>query len=202
MAITRASERGPRARRRAPVEISREALERAALAHLERYDSSAANLRVVLRRRLARWQDGEPRDAARAREAEGWVDEIVADLVARRVVDDRRYAEALARRLARRASSHGATLARLRAKGVAGDVAREVAGERADPEAELAAATAYARRRGLGPFRATAELREARRERDLGALARRGFELDVARRVVDARDASELPEPRTRAAFD
>lgn len=200
--MTEVRARTRRSQPRAARDLTRASLERAALAYLERYDSSEANLRAVLRRRVARASAADPDGAVSQRDAIGWVDEIVDRLAAQRLVDDRRYAEALARKLARRSCSHGATLAKLRSKGVDAALAREVAGERADPDSELAAAAAYARRRRLGPFRSSPEAREELRERDLGALARRGFELDVARRVVDARSADELPEPRSRLAFD
>ncbi|MHA1114431.1 MAG: regulatory protein RecX, partial [Alphaproteobacteria bacterium] len=55
--------------------------------------------------------------------------------------------------------------------------------------ADLAAAIAYARRRRLGPWRVAAA-RAERRERDLAALARAGFNYDLARRVVDAPDTA------------
>ena len=54
-----------------------------------------------------------------------------------------------------------------------------------DDAAELEAARALARRRRLGPWRGPAE-RAARREKDLAALARAGFGLDLARQVIDA----------------
>ena len=83
----------------------------------------------------------------------------------------------------------------LRRKGVGEDeIAAALAGLRDqlnDPE--LAAALAYARRRRLGPFRAETE-RPAQRERDLAALARRGFAADVVLKVIDARSLEELEE--------
>jgi regulatory protein len=48
---------------------------------------------------------------------------------------------------------------------------------------DLAAACALVRRRRLGPLRPK-ELRERHFMRDLGALARAGFALDIARRVL------------------
>jgi regulatory protein len=59
----------------------------------------------------------------------------------------------------------------------------------------LAAAAAYARRRRLGPFRRVPEERAERRQKDLAALARRGFGYGVAKQVIDADDFSDLPEP-------
>ena len=61
------------------------------------------------------------------------------------------------------------------------------------PDPELAAAVALARRRRLGPWRASEE-RAADRQRDLGVLARAGFPADVARKVLDAASEDELLE--------
>ncbi len=50
-------------------------------------------------------------------------------------------------------------------------------------EGDLAAACALVRRRRLGPMRAK-DLRDRHFVRDLGVLARAGFALDLARRVL------------------
>jgi regulatory protein len=47
------------------------------------------------------------------------------------------------------------------------------------------------RRRRLGPYRPQEE-RAARRQRDLGALARAGFSFDVARRALEISAGEEL----------
>ena len=49
---------------------------------------------------------------------------------------------------------------------------------------------ALARRRRLGPWRSGPE-RAARRDRDLAALARAGFDLQTARAVIDAEPAGD-----------
>ncbi|MCH8002677.1 MAG: RecX family transcriptional regulator, partial [Proteobacteria bacterium] len=56
-----------------------------------------------------------------------------------------------------------------------------------------AAALAYARRRRLGPYRSP-QARAAMREKDLAALGRRGFGYELARRVIETGDVSELEE--------
>jgi len=185
-------------RSRAP--LSRESLERAALRYVERYDSTQDNLRRVLERKVDRELAGgetEPqlRDAAR-----GWVAEVVERAVELGWVDDRRYAEGLVQLLRRRGISHRASWQKLRQKGVSADLIREQLGAGPEAETELAAASAYARRRRLGPWRAQ-EQREERRERDLAALARAGFDLSVARTVVEAEAPETLPEVRRPGAL-
>ena len=56
-----------------------------------------------------------------------------------------------------------------------------------DPQQrEWQAAVALARRRRLGPFRK--KERKEHRNRDLAAMARGGFDFDLARKVIDAEE--------------
>ena len=167
-----------------------EALERAARAHLERYAASAAHLRRLLLARVARSARAHGTDPQAGAAA---VEAIVDRLVLAGALDDAAYARLQVRALHRRGGSARAIRWKLAGKGVAPDhidaaLARLTA-ESGDPE--LAAALAYARRRRLGPFRPAAE-RAARRDKDLAALDRRGFDLEVARRVVDASDVESI----------
>lgn len=175
-------------RKRSIPAVTREALEKAAYAYLERYASSVENLRRVLLRRVERAARAHPHEQAATERAEGRarVDEVVRRLQARHLLDDAAYAGARARSLSRQGRSRAIIARRLALKGVpAAAVEGALDGLAADGETDIAAALRYARRRRLGPFRAAAERRE-RRERDLAALGRAGFAYDIARRVVDA----------------
>jgi regulatory protein len=56
-----------------------------------------------------------------------------------------------------------------------------------DPrQREMKAAVALAQRRRLGPFRE--KDRAGKRDRDLAVMARAGFDYDLARKVIDAKD--------------
>jgi regulatory protein len=81
--------------------------------------------------------------------------------------------------------------AKLRQNGVPNSVLDEamVEFQGSAPDLDLEAARNYARRRRLGPYRRDPEGRAERRDKDLGALARRGFRYDVAREVIDADEA-------------
>ncbi len=177
-------------RKKTPPLPTREALDRAALRYLERFDSSAANLRRVLRghvMRAARAHPGLDVDAAQR-----LVDELIERYQSSGLLDDKRYAESLAQGLRRRGSSRRAIQHKLRARGVSADTVDQaiaLAG-RDSEDAELDAARAFVRRRRLGPHRPEPE-RAARYERDLAALARAGFSFDVARRALDGSDQNE-----------
>lgn len=177
-------------KRRGPRKASPEYLERAALYYLERYAAPAAHLRRLLMAKVDRSARFHGTDAEAGAEA---VDALVARFVAAGLVDDRAYAAARARSLFRRGASAYAIRGKLAAKGVASELIdaalAALAEEAAEPE--LAAALAFARRRRLGPYREAAA-RAERRDKDLAALGRQGFSLDLARRVIDARDLAAL----------
>ena len=185
------------ARRPGPKPATPQRLEAIALFHLERFSSSAANLRRVLMRRVQRSAQLHGTDPAAGAEA---VDALVARFVRAGLLDDKAYAEARAARLHRRGASARKIAASLAEKGIDRDLigatldeADGESGYSARPGGDLAAAAALARRRRLGPYRLP-EHRAAFRQKDLGTLARAGFGRTVAERVLNAPDPDALRE--------
>lgn len=176
-------ERPPeRPARKPPGPVTPAYLERAAMAYLERYASSSANLARVLRRKVqtrCRLRGEDPQEAL------GLVDEVVRKALRTGLVDDARYAEGRVASLRRRGGSARAIRAKLAAKGLDRELVEGALGE--DPTDDEAAAHAFARRRRLGPYRPGQ--REPHRDRDLAAMGRGGFSFDLARRVVDGERA-------------
>lgn len=167
--------------------VDRASLEAAALAYLERYASSAENLRRVLVRRIRRaahLDDTVDADAALIH-----VDALVERYTSARLVDDDAYARGRAASLSRRGESLRGIRAKLQAKGVGqGEVrtALDALTEgSSEADVELASAWKIARKRRLGPFRDEAQ-RAERRDKDIAALMRRGFGYGVAARVIRA----------------
>jgi regulatory protein len=175
--------------RKSKLSLRPEALERAALSYLERYASSAENLRRVLHRRVTRAERQGPVDREATYRA---IDVLLAKLRRLAVLDDARHAGARAEALFRQGKSISRIAATLAAQGIAGEViSAALEALKADhPEPDRAAATAYARRRRLGPWRQGPD-REAYRNRDMAALARRGFSLATVRAVIDAENKTE-----------
>ena len=157
-------------------------LERVALRYLDRFDSSVSNLRRVLRAEVRRTSQTHETDA---QEADRWISELLERFQSSRLLDDARYAAALVRGLRARGASRRAIAHKLRARGVSGTAidAALSEGERDSRNPELEAAVALVRRRKLGPHRESAE-RLARKQKDLGVLARAGFSLETARRAL------------------
>jgi regulatory protein len=176
--------------RRGPKLATAAYLENAALHYLERFASSSGTLRRVLLRKVARSAAAHGTDPA---EGERLVDDIVARYLRSGLLDDRAYAAQQAASLRRRGASRFGIRGRLALKGVAGElIDAAVSGLDAEPaESEVAAACALVRRRRLGPLRPP-ERRAAFRQKDLAALARAGFGLDLARRVLALPDGEAL----------
>ncbi len=168
----------------------------AATFYLERYPASAEGLRRVLGRRIAK---AKMADAPVMENVEQAIEGIVAKFVEAGVVNDKEFAQTKARALHRRGASSRLTRQKLRHAGVDGDTldrAMAALDEELDTDPaqrEWQAAVALARRRRLGPFRPEKD-RKDKRARDLAAMARAGFPFEVARKVIDARDAESLDE--------
>ncbi|HUB97583.1 MAG TPA: RecX family transcriptional regulator [Stellaceae bacterium] len=166
---------------------SAETLLKAALDYLAHYASSGENLRRVLLRRAEK-QGAAPAEAG----------PVIATIIERcrssGLVNDAAYASQQAESLARRGHSRHAIRFRLMQKGVDPAVTEEaLARASGDGAGELAAACALVRRRRLGPLR-PAPSRAELRDRDLGILARAGFGLDLAKRVLAAPDEAALEQ--------
>jgi regulatory protein len=156
------------------------ALENAALYYLGRFATSSGNLRRVLMRKVARAAraggEGDPAAGARM------VDAIIARYLESGLLNDRAYAA--------RFSIAG----KLVQKGVDSElVAETIATLEEGGASEMAAACALVRRRRLGPFRAPGKRAEWR-QKDLASLARAGFSLALARRVLQAPDIEALEQ--------
>jgi regulatory protein len=180
-----------RSERRKPRKATAQSLRNAALFYLQRYATSAENLRRVLKRRVERAALEYGSDV---QEGAGFVNEIIIRYRETGLLDDLVYAKAQTQSLRRRGNSLRMIFARLQAKGVAREDI-ELALTELDlsvTDADLSAAIIIARRRRFGPWRLSD--RADRRMRDLAALARRGFSYAVSKQVIDAESAAHLEE--------
>ena len=176
--------------RRLPRKVTASYLENAALYYLERFSSSSGNLRRVLMRKVARSVRAHGTDPA---EGAGLVEAIITRYLQSGLLDDAAYAAQKAASLRRRGTSRYGIRGKLAVKGVDAALIGTTL-ERLDDEqgaGDLSAACALIRRRRLGPYRPK-EAQAAHQRKDLATLARAGFSLDVARRVLAAADADAV----------
>ena len=168
-------------------------LYQAALTHLARYSTTELGLRQVLRRRVDRWARLQPDQATAApvvAAARQLIEAVVARLVQAGAVNDTAFAASRTHGYQRSGQSKRSIQMRLLAKGVAPEIARAAATH--DADTELAAALVLARKRRIGPFRATEDSGIAVRIKEMALLARAGFSRDVAQQALaTAREDAE-----------
>jgi regulatory protein len=162
--------------------VDRAWLERIAREYVERYATTEANLRRVLRRRIRK----EGGDIAAL---DAIANDIVERFVAIGAIDDSAFVEARVRSLLRRGKAPPAIRQALLAKGARREQIDPVLAL-VDDDAKLEAAARLVRRRRFGPYHDDPRIRRERRPKELQALARAGFRYDEAARVLDLAETS------------
>ncbi len=165
-------------------------LKNVALYYLERYSSSAENLRRVLMRRVDKSHYELGTDKEEGIEA---INDIITRFLDSGILNDREYARTVVFSQHRQGKSSKAIRMRLLSKGVSNDDidhGLELLKEEEGTQSDVKSAISYARKRRLGPYRI--KEKEERRNKDLAALGRQGFSFDLARKVVDAEDVESL----------
>ncbi len=163
--------------------------------YIERYDCSASGLVDVLKRKIYRSSVLHKIDVD---ELTATIPDLLEEFTNKNWINDQRYADNLSRSLFRQGSSLQAIRFKLVEKGVQRDLAEETIENLAEESAlskqdiDLAAAISYAEKRRMGPFR-LGEEKEGQKDKDLGALARRGFSFEIAEKVLST-DREELEE--------
>ena len=182
--------------RKVPKKITPGYLDKAALFYLERYSSSAGNLRRVLDRKIS--NSIREHGAPTKEEATDWVVELIAKLQRSKLLDDRAYAESKVRRLYAEGKALGRIRQTLAVKGVGKeDVAAALERLQAEadaPVSDLPSAAAFARKRILGPYRGYADDRREIRLMDVVGLWRRGFSQAIAMKILSADSVAALEE--------
>lgn len=180
-------------RQPSPPRLTAKSMENAAVHYLGRFSASTKNLRRVLQNRVLR---AKRRGAEVPADIDATIDAIVAKLTKLQLVDDSNFANQRTLSLRRRGGSTRQIRGKLKMAGISDEQIDQAVGaadaERGDEDGkgELRAALRLAERRRLGPYRL--KERKEYRQRDMAALARAGFSIDIARKVTDAADAEAL----------
>jgi regulatory protein len=174
-----------------------QSLANVALQYLGRYAASEASLRRVLENRLRRaamQNPGFSADAELLRELRGVIGQLIEKYRKNGVLNDAAFAETQVNSLRRQGRSRRLIAQKLGLRGISRAIVASALEKNAEEfgpeEAEVAAVWALMRRRKMGPFRKIPADKDIRRK-DLAALARAGFSLDIARRVLDAKTQKE-----------
>lgn len=157
-------------------------LHEAALTYLARRPATVTMITRVLRRKVMK-KGGDLDEASEI------IRSVVARLVEAGLVNDSTFASTRARRLSREGRSSRAIAAHLAQKGVRGEVARSVI----DRDGDLDAALVLTRKRRIGAFRREELVDAFAKQKELGMLARAGFDRSTAERALrfDREEAEE-----------
>jgi regulatory protein len=148
-------------------------LHETALAYLSRRPATVSMMTQVLRRKVMK-KRGDVDEAGEIIRA------VVARLVEAGLVNDTTFAETRSRRLSREGRSSRAIAAHLAQKGVRTEVARSVI----DRDGDLDAALVLTRKRRIGAFRREEIVDAVAKQKELGVLARAGFDRSTAERAL------------------
>ena len=170
--------------------ITQKRLMNIALYYLERYESSAENLRRLLQRRILR---AEMKGAAVPVEAQAWIDSVIKEVSRLGYVDDGRFAASMVEKYRKAGKSQSYIRKKLTLAGVDPDVQNEALAETDEAgngDAELEAASLLVKKRKIGCFRCR-EDRALFRKKDLAVLARAGFSYQTAVKALGESDRGE-----------
>ena len=162
--------------------ITKQRLKNIALYYLERFDTSAKNLKDVLERRVYKYARENP-EFDRA-EATAWIDEIVQEFEGYKYLDDARYADIKVKGYLAAGKSMYYIKNKMALKGIEESVTAGILDE-AEVD-EFDSAMRLAKKKKIGPFRVCSD--EEQREfwqKDMGVLVRAGFSYDVAKQVLE-----------------
>lgn len=169
-----------------PKKISASYLENSGLYYLQRFPSSVANFRRVMRMKIKK--SITHHKTPTFDEAHDWLEELITRLCDLGYLNDPAYAKGLTRSLKNRGSSKAKIAAKLYEKGIPEELKNPLL-ETIDGTAEKRAALTYLQKKRKGPFAKDAEDYEAQ-QKTLGGLARQGFSYEISASVLEM-DASQ-----------
>ena len=152
------------------------------LYYLKRFESSVANLRSVLRRRVNDYAFHTPEFVKQ--EGYDWIEEVLSDFQRVGYLNDARYSELKIKDYMAAGKSPRYIHGKLHEKGIDENLIEKLIAEQDfDP---FESALKLARKRRIGPFSASEKVRKERRSKDLAILVRAGFDYDVAVKVLES----------------
>ena len=168
--------------------MSKNRLKNIALHYLERFDSSADNLRQVLKRRLVNY--ARQTDDFDLSAAETWIEEIITDFERLGYVNDLRFAEFKIDDYLNAGKPERYIRQKMMQKGIDENTVDGILQNREFDEEAMAAR--FARKKKIGPWRSDEESRRINRQKDLATIVRAGFNYDTAQKIINAENPDDL----------
>ena len=165
-------------------------LRRSAMSYLARYEVSINQFEQTMKRKLSNFQDH-----LSEQEKMKIIDIIKREMISAKFIDDKRFAEIRVRSMRRQGSSQRLIYAKLKEKGLSNDViqfAIDVVDE-GHENAEMIAALRFIKKKNIGIYYKNKKIGNETNEYTLrdkwfGALSRKGFSLEIIRKVINIKD--------------
>ncbi len=165
-------------------------LRNSAMSYLAKYEVSEFQFKNTMKRKLSYFQN-----SLSVTEQSQLIQQITREMILVRFIDDNRYAETKARSIRRQGGSQRLIFAKLKERGISNDIIRTalVVVDENNEHAEIIAAVNYMKKKNIGVFYKN-KMKENQvdtyslRDKWYGTLARRGFSLEIVKKVININD--------------
>ena len=165
-------------------------LRNSAMSYLARYEVSEFQFKNTMKRKLSYFDNN-----LNESEKDQLINQIKSEMVLSRFIDDYRYAETNVRTIRRQGGSKKLIFAKLNEKGISKDVIQSALNivDEDHENAEIIAAVNFIKKKKIGVFYININSdnqidSNILKDKWYGILARRGFSLEIVKKVLDIED--------------
>ena len=165
-------------------------LRNSAMSYLARYEVSIYQFENTMKRKLSNFKY----DLSETQKLK-FIELIKKEMISAKFIDDKRFAEIKVRSMRRQGSSQRLIYAKLREKGLSNDIIQFAINlvDEGDENAEMIAALRFIKKKNIGIYyknkKIDDEINEySLRDKWFGALSRKGFSLEIIRKVINIKD--------------
>ena len=165
-------------------------LRNSAMSYLARYEVSIYQFENTMKRKLSNFKY----DLSETQKLK-FIELIKKEMISAKFIDDKRFAETKVRSMRRQGSSQRLIYANLREKGLSNDIIQFAINlvDEGDENAEMIAALRFIKKKNIGIYYKNKKIDDEPNEYSLrdkwfGALSRKGFSLEIIRKVINIKD--------------
>ena len=165
-------------------------LRNSAMSYLARYEVSIYKFENTMKRKLSNFKY----DLSETQKLK-FIELIKKEMISAKFIDDKRFAEIKVRSMRRQGSSQRLIYANLREKGLSNDIIQFAINlvDEGDENAEMIAALRFIKKKNIGIYYKNKKIHDDTNEYSLrdkwfGALSRKGFSLEIIRKVINIKD--------------
>jgi len=168
-------------------------LRNSAMSYLARYEVSEFQFKNTMKRKLSYFENN-----LNELEKDKLINQIKSEMVLSRFIDDNRYAETKVRTIRRQGGSQRLIFAKLNEKGISKEIIQSALNivDGNDENPEIIAAVNFIKKKKIGVFYKNQKINDeidtyTLKDKWYGSLARRGFSLEIVKKVLDIEDIND-----------